>query len=511
MALSVVGALVFYPNSFLTLLVASDSGGAMSYPALLLEQPEGLGLWLATSWNSTIIGGLTIAATAPLSARLREIRLLGAEIRELSHVIGGSREILRVERETLRRDVKATLSPIAAEILAKLKDVGGTAGMRDSLAAELKSSVSGVIQPFVKKLRSHVAPSVLGAMGASPSGENAPREPIQVSTSLALRPGITGILAIFYGVNLLVASQTRELTLTPGMTAIIAVVFAGIYLYKVLWKWALGFVPTMSIALASILILAINLSILIIARLIVFNFLEPGGWTEIGAINLLPLAALSVLISAIEASNSALAAVATARRMTQTQTMEEKARLARDLWHLRRQAALFVHGRVQSALIATAMKLAIPPGPSPYQAKKLVEQVVTDLRGQSDLVAEVSPLASFFEELDTTWNQVVSIDISIDQERWDEASVGESSIAMVKEIIREAVTNSVLHGDAGQILVTLERFSPTVGHLVVADDGKASHADMRTGFGTEVLEDIALSWSRKRVGNSTVLDVVMAL
>jgi signal transduction histidine kinase len=66
------------------------------------------------------------------------------------------------------------------------------------------------------------------------------------------------------------------------------------------------------------------------------------------------------------------------------------------------------------------------------------------------------------------------------------------------DIIPELCFNSIKHGQASQVQVTLTQINPKTILLQVINDGVQIDKDSTKGLGTKLLDECAISWHRNR-------------
>jgi len=173
------------------------------------------------------------------------------------------------------------------------------------------------------------------------------------------------------------------------------------------------------------------------------------------------------------------------------------------LWFHQRALARALHGPVQSAVVAAALRLADAApagGPSP----DLIEGVRTDLMRVLDVLNSpedgVLPLDACMARLVGTWQGVCDIVVDVDP---DAATVISDDVvirALVVDIVTEAVANAVRHGHAREVSVRMRAGDDTLT-LTVGDDGHATSASGLQGLGTQLLNDCARMWSLSDTGS----------
>lgn len=174
------------------------------------------------------------------------------------------------------------------------------------------------------------------------------------------------------------------------------------------------------------------------------------------------------------------------------------AQAKQELWHNRRRIATVLHGPVQAALYASAIRLAQAKKPT----KKLLQEVDADL---SDVMkalkfeqAEMIPVREVISEIIDVWSGVCEIYFNVPKAVYDAAKRNSNVAESFVEIIREAISNAIKHGGATEIEVSA-KLNRGVISLQVINNGKSPSAKQAiTGYGTQILNELALTWSLTR-------------
>ena len=179
-------------------------------------------------------------------------------------------------------------------------------------------------------------------------------------------------------------------------------------------------------------------------------------------------------------------------------------RLSQELWLNRKRLAALLHGPIQAALYASAMGMAQTNNPTPdYLAKvqKDIETALEQLNNPNRLESET--LLSVLNQIKELWSGSVEVEIEISAELelaiTNEPLTCEATI----ELARELVTNSIKHGQASQVKVSINQIDPTRFSVEVIDNGKALIEGATPGYGTKVLNELSLNWERTRSGDTT--------
>ena len=176
---------------------------------------------------------------------------------------------------------------------------------------------------------------------------------------------------------------------------------------------------------------------------------------------------------------------------------KENALFAQKVWVFRKRWLLVLHGNVQSALTAALTRL---------QKESTIDAVTIELVKQ-DLVRAESAINSNLHDsmnLDEglrqvvrAWEGICNITIEV-SERAKRALVRSvDSEFCVNEIVKEAVSNAVRHGEASEALVSIDRIADDILRIDVFNNGAPLAMSENSGIGTEMLEEICLGWELK--------------
>jgi signal transduction histidine kinase len=181
------------------------------------------------------------------------------------------------------------------------------------------------------------------------------------------------------------------------------------------------------------------------------------------------------------------------------------ASLRQELWLNRRRTASVLHGPVQAALFASAMKLSQEQKPTPA----LVAEVEQDISAALEKLNNPSNLEG--EDISDLLNQIVEIwsdaaDISIEIPAELEAAIVRAPLTSeaLIEISREFITNAIKHGKASHVSLKVSRLDDLRIAIKVVDDGQGLPPGAKPGFGSKLLSELSLVWRQSREGDATL-------
>jgi signal transduction histidine kinase len=173
---------------------------------------------------------------------------------------------------------------------------------------------------------------------------------------------------------------------------------------------------------------------------------------------------------------------------------KENSLFAQRLWVFRKRWLLVLHGSVQSSLTAALTRLQ----KSEFGDPVVLELVKQDLRRaeiavERNLTDEVD-LDSGLEELKAVWAGICDIQVQVSGRAKRALLRSHDSSFCVNEIVKEAVSNAVRHGEASAANVVIDRVDDDLLQIEVSNNGTAPGRNRQQGIGSEMLDEICLSW-----------------
>jgi signal transduction histidine kinase len=185
--------------------------------------------------------------------------------------------------------------------------------------------------------------------------------------------------------------------------------------------------------------------------------------------------------------------------------------LRQEVWLNRRRIASILHGSVQSALYASAIRLAKTDSPSPEDVAAV----------QADISAAINKLEStdgaenfseVLEQIKTVWDGAVEIELpNIGVEIQEKLEANPVASACAAEVVREAVSNAAKHGKAEHVVIALEQTGPNLLGITVTNDGQPLGDEVVAGYGSSILDEVAFTWQLENRGGFTVLGAAIAV
>lgn len=179
-------------------------------------------------------------------------------------------------------------------------------------------------------------------------------------------------------------------------------------------------------------------------------------------------------------------------------------RLSQELWLNRKRMAALLHGPVQASLYAAAMGMAQTSNPTAEYLAKVqrdIESALEQLNNPNRLESET--LVSVLNQIRDLWSDSVEIKIEIADELEQAITSEPLTCEATIELTRELVTNSIKHGKANRVQVSISSGDKSRFGVEVIDNGSAPDPEAEPGYGTKVLNELSLKWERTRSGDTT--------
>ncbi len=164
------------------------------------------------------------------------------------------------------------------------------------------------------------------------------------------------------------------------------------------------------------------------------------------------------------------------------------------LWLARRHWQFIVHGSVQAALTAALTRLQ-----SPECDEATLALVSQDLqRAEKALMAppvHKIDLPASLAELQTTWRGICDIRLKITERATRALQANNDACVCVNEIVKEAVSNAVRHGQAKTVTVEIDRDGDVSLAIKVSNDGLPIKVRPAAGVGSRLIKELTTSWS----------------
>jgi two-component sensor histidine kinase len=173
--------------------------------------------------------------------------------------------------------------------------------------------------------------------------------------------------------------------------------------------------------------------------------------------------------------------------------------------------AVFIHGKILTRLAATALKLETSAKNDDLQSfKKSIESLLSLLdTPDAEFEREITDLQTEVTNRLNPWMGLLDIHLQIDP---DLKTIRDPRVQEIGEVIEELITNSVRHGKAKKMQLSLMRSDQSDLTIIAIDNSTTPPPvnSQRSGLGTRIFNLASDGrWAITRVGSSTQIRLTM--
>jgi signal transduction histidine kinase len=403
----------------------------------------------------------------------------------------GIRAKVQIQREELLEKVRSLLDPAIAKIQANL-----TGQSSAEAIGSLRSTVDDVVRPLSMEVAE--ARDELEAE----SGKAVIREKAPIPSRIRLGEFIVPLWATLILAIILVPAA---FLVEDPLNSLIILVTASfsMFLGLGLFQWLTIKLPIhpflASLAVPSLYAVSL-IPIYFLADVLEWNVTVPQ-------IHALLFFGACVGGTTFAAQFAQLQRKATTENLTAVNLQLEilNASLRQELWLNRRRTASVLHGPVQAALFASAMKLSQEQKPTPElvaEVERDIAAALEKLNNPSNLEGEnVSEVLNQIVEI---WSDAAQISIEIPEDLQTAITKAPLTSEALIEISREFITNAIKHGKASKVSLKVSRLDGARIAIEVVDDGQGLPPGAKPGFGSKLLSELSLVWRQTRVADTTL-------
>lgn len=201
-------------------------------------------------------------------------------------------------------------------------------------------------------------------------------------------------------------------------------------------------------------------------------------------------------------------------RMLRRELDWEIARANQTQWQQQRALALALHGPLQSAVNAAALRIdaalradTVTPDLIRNERTSIINAV-----DQLQTVAadRVTDLELDLRRLKGTWQDLCDIDIAMPQEVLANITADPACASAVSDIVTESCANAIKHAEAKHICVAFSQpESERLVTVVIENDGAPMDPMARRGLGTSLIDDVACEWHSDALPGRTRISVTL--
>ncbi len=445
-----------------------------------------------------LVSGILISLARELSRNNQE---LAKTADELIAIRAEASERIEQRKAELISTVREQLE----QSLSRMKTL-----VRADISAELKHMVDDVIRPLSFQISNEVKTYQPRSVVVA-----SPKISWRILMNNAMRTNPTHPFSAAIWLGLLVGTFLTPTLGLPGLvtaTALAAITFVGLTVVRLLWPILPQRMPVPARA-SCFAVITIGLMAMcppVMEALSGYGFTAATvyvGWIVLGISLVWTVTLVFSVRDTLRSTRETLLA-------TVDELKREVVQLNGEMRRLQKGISRLLHGPVQQIVSAAIHRLRNGnDGPA-------TDSRIADL--QASIAASIQLLNEPLEasiDLDTAisdfvelWDGVVKISLDFPVEARSRLLQEPVATSALVELIREGCGNAMRHGEATHIYVHVSiDHSEKTCRLIVKNDGKPLPASPRPGMGSQILDELCLSWLRTQSGEFVKLEALIPL
>lgn len=448
-------------------------------------------------WGFQLITGAlfevsVVVVWANVNGAYRDHRALVDELNETRNQVLGYREnaevILAEEQEKLQEITRASLLPQLGLIEKAVSQRNLIESYRWSVAQELKALIHNQVRPLSESL-SQAAKAIVQPVANTPNHFfTVVALPKHFRVTNSTFPTVTYLLMLLsFGAAPFWILDNSWIAISLGSSVFYWLVLSGI-------KWVTQNWPPLRNYVGVLVLLIISV-VPVLPSYAIAVWLYPD--TSKAVLYGLTITSASVILFMSLALLDSLDYGSRAyRELLEEENRElshEMALFEQQLWAARKSWSLVIHGTVQAALTAALTRLNAGDADAKTLAlaKKDLVRAIDALNNSQ--VAQIK-FAPALKELVATWQGVCDIEVQLSLALKKIIATDARLSMCLNEILKEAISNAVRHGDARTASISLTQTDQGVLRVSVLNDGQRPKPSKRKGLGSALLDEVTLDW-----------------
>ena len=186
----------------------------------------------------------------------------------------------------------------------------------------------------------------------------------------------------------------------------------------------------------------------------------------------------------------------------------EVARVSNEQRQLRRALSTLLHGRLQSGLTSSLLRLKMAASGDPSSLLEAEQTVRGELRELLESMwlndsSETPALDQILDSLNSTWQDIATVSFEVGPSQREQLASDPILMNTISELFSELTFNSIRHGEASKVAFEIIKTSDNTFTLSCSDNGTRPSDSSRIGLGTKLIDECALEWSRESTESGT--------
>lgn len=168
--------------------------------------------------------------------------------------------------------------------------------------------------------------------------------------------------------------------------------------------------------------------------------------------------------------------------------------LRQQVWLDRKRVAMVLHGSVQGALYAAAIRLSREVEPTEASIKAVETDIAAALAELAKAKAEKVDFEQVLDEITAIWEDAIDFQIAIEPDALAILNRKNDSAESAIEVVREAINNAVKHSKTENISIRIRKLAKGLISVSVQNEGRLE-AEVQKGYGSTVLDELTHRWN----------------
>ena len=168
--------------------------------------------------------------------------------------------------------------------------------------------------------------------------------------------------------------------------------------------------------------------------------------------------------------------------------------LRQQVWLDRKRVAMVLHGSVQGALYAAAIRLSREVAPTEEAIKAVEADITAALAELAKAKAEKVDFEQVLDEITAIWEDAIDFQIALEPEALAMLNGKNDSAESAIEVVREAINNAVKHSKTENISIRIWKQAKGLISVSVQNEGYLDQ-EVQKGYGSTVLDELTHRWN----------------
>lgn len=173
-----------------------------------------------------------------------------------------------------------------------------------------------------------------------------------------------------------------------------------------------------------------------------------------------------------------------------------------------------LHGQMQANLTSAFMRIASEPrinGRHDEILRELDREIEARLVQIKNLKFDLLEINQVISDISVLWDGIAKINFESEPNLIRKVNSDKPLLSALQVLINELVFNSIKHGGASAITISLTQSDENTVDLTVSNNGSLELRFKYTGVGSHLLEDSAISWDREQILGETITKVLLPM